>query len=150
MNKILTFIVNENNELLLLKGNSNDPQFKKSLWYVVTGACEQEDNSYNDTVKREIKEETGLSVQKIIYLNWIFTYTSLGNECTEYAHISFIKGTNVKLNEENIDYKWYNLDDFIANIHWYSDKNVLKSVLIKALNRNLFFKEEKVEELKNI
>lgn len=39
MDKILTFIVNEYNEILLLKGSENDPQFKKSLWYVVTGGC---------------------------------------------------------------------------------------------------------------
>ena len=36
MDKILTFIVNEYNEILLLKGSENDPQFKKSFWYVVT------------------------------------------------------------------------------------------------------------------
>lgn len=30
--KILTFIVNANNQLLLLKGNKNDPQFHKSFF----------------------------------------------------------------------------------------------------------------------
>lgn len=40
MNKILTFIVNEFNELLLLKGSPKDPQFNKSFWYVVTGGYE--------------------------------------------------------------------------------------------------------------
>lgn len=40
MKKILSFILNENKELLLLKGSTNDPQFKKSIWYVVTGGCE--------------------------------------------------------------------------------------------------------------
>ena len=35
MDKILTFIVNEYNEILLLKGSENDPQFKKSFWYGV-------------------------------------------------------------------------------------------------------------------
>ena len=49
MEKILSFIVNEKKELLLLKGSQNDPQFKKSLWYIVTGACEQCDNSKEDT-----------------------------------------------------------------------------------------------------
>ena len=29
MDKILTFIVNEYNEILLLKGSENDPQFKE-------------------------------------------------------------------------------------------------------------------------
>ena len=57
MDKILAFIVNDNNKILLLKGNDNDPQFKKSFWYVVTGGCEKYDLNREDTVKREVKEE---------------------------------------------------------------------------------------------
>lgn len=53
MDKILTFIVNEYNEILLLKGSQNDPQFKKSFWYVVTGGCEKYDLDKEETVKRE-------------------------------------------------------------------------------------------------
>ena len=60
MDKILTFIVNEYNEILLLKGSENDPQFKESFWYVVTGGCEKYDLDREETVKREVKEETGL------------------------------------------------------------------------------------------
>lgn len=41
VNKILTFVVNELNEILLLKGNQNDPQFNKSFWYTVTGGYEK-------------------------------------------------------------------------------------------------------------
>lgn len=52
MEKILSFIVNENKELLLLKGSPNDPQFKKSLWYVVTGGCET-----IDKIKKKLIEE---------------------------------------------------------------------------------------------
>ena len=50
MDKILTFIVNEHNEILLLKGSENDPQFKKSFWYVVTGGCEECDSNKEETV----------------------------------------------------------------------------------------------------
>lgn len=50
MNKILTFIVNEYNEILLLKGSENDPQFKSSFWYVVTGAREEYDLDREETV----------------------------------------------------------------------------------------------------
>lgn len=53
MEKILTFIIKEN-KLLLLKGSPRDPQFHKSFWYVVTGACEHFDKSLEDTVKREV------------------------------------------------------------------------------------------------
>ena len=44
MEKILSFIVNNNKELLLLHGNNNDPQFHESFWYVITGSREIEDN----------------------------------------------------------------------------------------------------------
>lgn len=79
--KILTFIINEDNKLLLLKGNNNDPQLNKSIWYVVTGSKEDIDKNLYETVKREIKEETNLDVVEIIDMNWSFTYESLGNNC---------------------------------------------------------------------
>ena len=56
MEKILTFIINEKSEWLLLKGSDKDPQFHKSFWYTVTGGKEEYDNSLEDTVIREVKE----------------------------------------------------------------------------------------------
>lgn len=81
MDKILTFIVNENAEILLLKGNKNDPQFNTSFWYVVTGECEKYDLNKEDAVQREVMEETELLTHKNIYLNWILEYESLGRQC---------------------------------------------------------------------
>lgn len=147
MDKILTFIVNEYNEILLLKGNENDPQFKKSFWYVVTGGCEKYDLNREETVRREIKEEVGINkIKDIFYLNWIFKYTSLGVECTEYAYMTFVKKEKVILNEENIDYKWCNKKEFIEKIQWYSDKTELDNVLTKALDKKLYFEVEKIEK----
>ena len=145
MEKILSFIVNENKELLLLKGSPNDPQFRKSLWYVVTGGCETIDKTKEDTVKREINEETNLDTQKVIYLNWILKYKSLGRECVEYVYITFVKNTNIILNEESIGYKWCDIDDFIKLIDWFGDKVILRKVLDKAINGELFFNKEQVE-----
>ena len=148
MDKILTFIVNEFNELLLLKGSSNDPQFKESFWYVVTGGYEKIDKSLINTVKREVLEETGLIVKKSIYLNWIFKYSSLGKKCTEYAYISFVNKDNVILNEENIDYKWCKLEEFIQKTRWFGDKEELRKVLIDALEEKIYFKNKKIENYK--
>ncbi len=148
MDKILTFIVNEFNELLLLKGSSKDPQFKESFWYVVTGGYEDIDKNLINTVKREVQEETALIVKKSIYLNWIFKYKSLGKNCTEYVYISFVNKDDVILNEENIDYKWCKLEEFIEKTRWFGDKNELKNVLIDALKEKIYFKSEKVEEYK--
>ena len=132
MEKILTFII-KNKKLLLLLGNNDDPQFHKSFWYVVTGACEKYDNNLIDTVKREVKEETNLELIEIIDLNWIFEYNCLGNDCIEHAFISYTNSNNIKLNEESIDYKWCDLDEFIKLINWHYDKKTLKSKIKQYL-----------------
>ena len=90
MKKICTFVINKENKILLLLGSDKDPQFHRSFWYVVTGGCEDCDDTIEDTVKREVKEETGLDVKENIYLNWIFKYESLGVECEEYVYASFV------------------------------------------------------------
>lgn len=129
MKKILTFIVKDK-KLLLLLCSDKDPQFHKSFWYVVTGGCEQEDKTLEDTVKRETLEETGLHLTKIVDLNWVFEYESLGKHCVEYAFISFTDEDGVVLNEESIDYKWCNFDEFLELIEWYGDKKELATKLI--------------------
>lgn len=128
--KILTFIVNENNKFLLLKGSENDPQFHKSLWYVVTGSCEKYDKNMIDTVKREVKEETNLDVIEVNYLDKIFYYKSLGKNCIEHVYLSKVKTGNIILNEENVDFKWCDFDEFVNLINWFEDK----SELVKLLN----------------
>ncbi len=146
MNKILTFIVNEYNEILLLKGSDDDPQFKKSFWYVVTGGCEEDDLDREETVKREVKEETGLLTNNNIYLNWILEYESLKVHCKEYVYISFVNKTNIVLNEESIDYKWCKFDEFIEQINWFGDKKILGDVLKLGIKKEKFFKEEKIDK----
>ena len=147
MEKILTFIVNEYNEILLLKGSENDPQFKSSFWYVVTGGCEKYDLDREETVRREVKEETNLLTNNNIYLNWILEYESLGVQCKEYAYISFVKKDNIVLNEESIDYKWCTFDEFIEKVNWFGDKKILKKVLNLAIQKQIFFKNEKTYKL---
>lgn len=133
MEKILTFVI-RNSKLLLLLGSNEDPQFKKSFWYVITGGVEKKDNNLYDAVKREVKEETNLNLNKIIDLNLIFEYESLGEHCTEHAFISYANDNNVILNEESLEYKWCSLNEFINLINWHYDKNELKKLLKKYIN----------------
>ena len=146
MDKILTFIVNEYNEILLLKGSENDPQFKKSFWYVVTGGCEKCDLNKEESVKREVKEETGLLTNNNIYLNWILEYESLGVQCKEYVYISFVTKDNIILNEESVDYKWCKFDEFIEQINWFGDKQILEKVLSLAIKKQIFFKDKRIDK----
>ena len=144
--KILTFVINEHNELLILKGGENDPQFMESFWYVVTGSCEDFDSDFVESVKREVKEETDLDVLETMYLNWIFKYHSLGDDCVEIAYFSKVKKSEITLNEESIGYKWCDLNEFIDLIKWYGSKEVLRKVLEKAFENEVYFKEEVIEE----
>lgn len=131
--KVLTFVVNENKQLLALLGSNNDPQFHESFWYVVTGSVEDIDLSLEDAVKREVFEETGLEVDKIISLNTTYKYISLGDECVENCFITYVLAGEVNLNEESIDYKWCCLDEFVSLIRWYYNKDELKIMLEKSL-----------------
>ena len=132
MKKVLTFIVKDN-KLLLLKGSDKDPQFHESFWYVVTGSMEEEDNSLEDTVRREVKEETNLDVVKINRIPLIFTYESLGEKCMEYAFISWVDEDSIILNEESIEYKWCDINEFIYLIKWYGSKKELNEILKKFI-----------------
>lgn len=139
-NKILTFIVNEDNKFLLLKGSNLDPEFHESFWYVVTGAVEEQDNSLEDTVKREVSEETGLLLNKIQKLNWIYSYDSLGEHCIEEMYISYTSDKNITLNEESVDYKWCSLEELVDLIKWYSSKDELRNILNDALENKFMTK----------
>ena len=146
MDKILTFVVNkETKKLLLLLGSPHDPQYKVSFWYVVTGGKEEQDSSLEDTVEREVKEETNLNVEESIYLNWIFKYESLGRSCTEYVYISFVDNTQIILNEESIEYMWCDIDEFIAKINWYGNKELLRQVITYGINKEKYIAEEIIE-----
>ena len=138
MKKILTFIVNKNKELLLLHNNPENPIHGGDIWYTVTGGVEEYDKSLEDAVIREVKEETNLNVINTKYLDINYTYTSRqGIECIEYVFISLVEEGNIILNEENIGYKWLNINDYIEEIYWYYNKEDLRILLEKVLKEVL-------------
>ena len=138
MKKILTFIKNKDNKLLLLHNNPEDPIHGGDIWYTVTGGVEEYDKSLEDAVIREVKEETNLNVINTKYLDINYTYTSRQDiECIEYVFISIVEDGNIILNEENIGYKWLNINDYIEEIYWYYNKEDLRILLEKALKEVL-------------
>ncbi len=113
---------------------------------LLLGGKEDYDCSLEDTVIREVKEETNLDVKKTIFLNWIFKYKSLGAMCKEYVYISYVEDGSIILNEESIDYRWCNVEDFIDLIEWEGDKEELRNVIECALDDNIYFKKVKIEK----
>ena len=127
--------------LLLYKNYKN----KYEGWVLPKGTVEKGEE-HNQTALREVKEETNLLTNNNIYLNWILEYESLGVQCKEYVYISFVKKDNIVLNEENIDYKWCTFDEFIKKVNWFGDKKTLKKVLNLAIQKQVLFKNEKIDK----
>ena len=144
MKKILSFIVNEDQQFLILRNNPEDPIHGGDFWYTVTGGFDPGETDGFAVAKREIYEETSLLVKEILYLNWIFKYNNQGIDCVEYVYISFVDKKDIVLNEENINYKWCSINEFLEEIKWYYDKDILKEVLMKAIKKEVYFKTEKI------
>ena len=145
MNKKILAFVCDGEKFLLLRNNSKDPSHGGDYWFTVTGSVKA-DESIEDAIKREVKEETNLNVSKILNLNWGSIYSWNGEDHSENNFLVFVKKEKVVLNEEHVDCEWLNLDNFIKRINWGLSKEELKKVLRKAIKRELFFKKEKIDD----
>ena len=105
---VKSFIVNNENKLLLLKRRSNDVH-KPGAWDIPGGRLELGEDPFLG-LKREAKEETNLDIEIISPLH-IQHFTRDDNQ-TITMLIFLCKPThnNLKLSEEHIDYSWVNLD----------------------------------------
>ena len=51
----------------------------------------------------------------------------------------------IVLNEESIDLKFCDIDEFVNLIEWTGDKIELKNVLVSAINKKIYFKDIKID-----
>ena len=82
-------------------------------------------------LKREINEETGLEVEKLILLN---AWNSFKDECTEIIGLTYIctaNGDNVMLSKEHSDYEWVTYEEMN---HYNLVKGMSRQ--LEELNRN--------------
>ena len=144
--KILAFIC-DGEKFLLLRNNSRDLTHGGDYWFTVTGSVES-DESIEDAVKREVKEETNLDVSEIFDLKWGSIYSWVGEDHSENNFLAFVKKGKVILNEKHSKYEWLDIEKFIEKINWDLNKEELKKVLEKAIKRELFFKKEKIDDFR--
>lgn len=147
MNKKILAFIYFRKKFLILRNNSQNPSRGGDYWFTVTGSVEKNENEI-EAVKREVKEETNLDVGEIINLNWASIYSLGEKDNREKNFLAFAKKGRIILNEEHIDFEWLELDDFVEKINWDSDKGILKKVLEKALKREVLFKKEEVDDLR--
>ncbi len=144
-NKILAFIVDVNKNKFLALHNNPHPDHGGDFWFIVTGEM-NENETYKDAIKREVKEETNLNIINLFYLNWGSIYNWNNETCKERNYLVFTNNNKVKLNEENIEFEWLDLEKFVKKIKWDDNKKVLIKVLKKAIKKEKYFKKFKLKD----
>jgi NADH pyrophosphatase NudC (nudix superfamily) len=129
--KILAIIKSDKGKFLLLK--TNPRWLKVDAWYIVTGGLEKGE-TYEDGVKREVSEETGLKIMKIIPTEYACDYAwpeGSGKMHHEKAFIVIVKAANPILSREHTAFKWLSKDKFVEKVAWWGDnaKRDLKKLL---------------------
>ncbi|MCK5282867.1 MAG: NUDIX hydrolase [Nanoarchaeota archaeon] len=102
---VVTGIVTNNNKLLILKKSPNDRNYPNH-WSFCSGFV-KEFEAGEDTVLREIKEETGLDAEitKQGELIKVEDKTN-GKNWAILTFICKVEETKITLDHENIEYKW--------------------------------------------
>lgn len=101
-------IVNNDNKILLLKRADGKDIWMPGKWALIGGGVEK-DETPQQAVEREIREETGLEIKKFIK-----TFTMNRNEgSVEHFFACQYDGdpTDVELNEENTNYGWFDIGE---------------------------------------
>ena len=101
----IIIVVNEDNELLLLK-RSPLSDWGASRWGFVGGSI-QRGETPKEACKREVKEEIGVDLDEIINV-----FNIQRGDNVEYVFACRCAGDeNIKLNKEHTDYGWFPLED---------------------------------------
>jgi 8-oxo-dGTP diphosphatase len=132
-NTTLVYIMHEDKVLMLHRNRKeNDPNEGK--WIGIGGHFEQ-DESPEDCMLREVREETGLSVSEYRY-RAIVTFVSDRYE-TEYMHlftVTAFSGDLIECDEGTLD--WIDFNKLFELPHWKGDEIFLK--LIRDSNQPFF------------
>jgi len=111
-------IFNENGEVLVLK-RANDMKWNPNKWDLPGGMVKKEESA-EQAAKREVKEETGLSIKDIIEVGNV-------NQITVFEASIESGDKEIKLDDENEDHDWADPEkmseyDFVPFLKDFIDK----------------------------
>jgi len=136
---VIVYIIKDNSLILLALKPAPEPDSNTDD-YVVTGGVEGYDRSFEDAALREVAEEIGVESSNIVSLEYTIEYTDHITSKKYHEHSFGVKidEEQIILNEEHIDYRWLNKNDFINTIWWDYDKSILeKMIKIIEIHENL-------------
>ena len=130
--KIVTSFIKDDEKLLILK-RSNKVKSMKGLWAGVSGIIENDEEPLK-RAKIEIFEEVGITEEKIKLIKAVeeMKVNSPQYENHEWEIFPFLfetKNPTIKLNWENSEFKWINIDE----LENYETVPNLQKVLLSLL-----------------
>lgn len=123
------FILNKNNEILIVQRADHDSY--PGIWEMPGGGLDYGE-SPQAGVKREVFEETGLTVSVLYPLGVVSGFSSKKNHIIRIAHLCKLENENqqVQLSTEHSHYKWVDLNEIIE-----SDMEKTSKFLKELLNQ---------------
>jgi len=113
--------------------------FKGDYWDLVRGKIEKGETE-EETAKREIREETGIEVDKFIEgfketASWFYRWKDQ-NVYKEAVYFLFeTSRKEINLSEEHLEYDWLEYADALERLTYENSKNVIKKAneLLKSV-----------------
>lgn len=117
------------NKVLLLQRNDGN-----NVWEIPGGKRENNEDIV-DALKREVKEETGLTINeyKIVYVSPIFKNHPVLKPFLNIGYLCLVDNSDVVISNEHIDYKWVSVEELVN----YLDKDIYNDLLNNGMIKEL-------------
>ena len=116
-------------KVLVLQRNDGN-----NSWEIPGGKRENNENIV-DALNREVKEETGLIINKykIVYVSPIFENHPILKPFLNIGYLCFVDNSDVVISDEHIDYKWVDVEELSSHL----DSNIYNDLLINGMIKEL-------------
>ena len=108
-------VLNEKGKILALRRSENKKWYPK-MWDIISGKFEKSE-SPDDCFKRELFEETGISIFRNIKKENPYIYKESGREWLVHPYCCQTGSEDVRLNSEHSDYKWMTISEILNEEH---------------------------------
>lgn len=138
--RIVVFIYNQKTDRYLLLNSTKCTNNLKQAHCPLYGKLHEGEN-YETAIEREIRDQIGLTPLEIFPLNWGAIRRIHMGEFKEMNFLVFVNSEDsLKRNGQ-----WLNLKEFIKQIVWKDNKELLIKVLEKAIKKELYFNKKERE-----